>query len=66
MNKLSDQLDDYDELSRKVSQLSALLSLIIGTGYENFSLYNHSIKQNYLWTCSDLADQIDKLLSKRS
>lgn len=65
MRMLSDQLDDYDELSRKASQLSALLSVIIGAGYENFSLYNHSIKQNHLWTCSNLADQIDKLLSKR-
>lgn len=66
MSKLSDQLDDFDELAKKASQLSALLFVINGEGYGNFSLYSQEIKENYLWTCSDLADQIDKLLSKSS
>jgi len=53
--------DACDVLSRKAAQLSALLTVIVGEGFDSFNLYNDEIKQNYLWACQDLAWEVKSL-----
>lgn len=51
-----------DELNHKLCQLSSMLTVIHGCGYESFDQWNGQIKDDYLWACSSLADQA-KMLS---
>ena len=57
-------IDDIDQLTSMSSQLSAMLMMVSGEGFKTFDIYNNTIKQNYLWACSDLANKIDGLSSK--
>lgn len=50
-----------DMLRRKASQLYSMLVTATGDGYPSFERYNDTIKENYLWACSDLARQIEVL-----
>jgi len=50
-----------DRLTRKASQLSALLSVTV---CEDFSTYNEEIKSNYLWACSELATEVSETAKK--
>lgn len=53
-----------DQLHRKALQLSAILIMTTGDGYQTFDNWNDTIKENYLWGCSDLAKEI-VILSKQ-
>lgn len=57
----SDKIDLIDQLTAKTSQLSALLTMISGSGFEDFNGYNDTIKQNYLWACADIANGVRAL-----
>ncbi|MFM2059035.1 MAG: hypothetical protein RLY71_3420 [Pseudomonadota bacterium] len=50
-----------DLLTARTAQLSALMHLLTGDGFENFQTYNNEIQHNVLWLVSDLAQQIDGL-----
>lgn len=53
--------DAIDQLHRKSAQLSAMLTMIIGIGFDAFDANSEAIKQNYLWACSDLACDVEVL-----
>ena len=50
-----------DELSKKSAQLHAMLTSVFGSGYQSFNGYNDTIKENFLWACADLAQDIHNL-----
>lgn len=52
-----------DKLVEKSCQLSAMLSVASGCGYESFSGYADDIQENYIWACATLAGDI-KLLAE--
>jgi hypothetical protein len=47
-----------DKLNTKALQLASMITIIRGEGFKTFSNWNDTIKENYLWACSDLADEI--------
>lgn len=49
--------DVHDQLSARLSQLSAMLIMTTGTCFETFSSLNDKIREDYLWACSMLADE---------
>ena len=53
--------DPIDQLTRRADQLSAMLIVINGTGFQSFDTYNDHIKESYLWACSDHANELKKL-----
>ena len=53
--------DPIDQLTRLADQLSAMLIIITGTGFQTFNTYNDHIKENYLWACSDHASELKKI-----
>lgn len=53
--------DVREQLSARLSQLSSMLVMIHGGGFDNFESWSDEIKQNYLWGCSMLADECREL-----
>jgi hypothetical protein len=49
-----------DRLTRKSSQLTALITTTVGGGFEAFNLWNDTIKENFLWACADLAKEVEE------
>ena len=58
--------DTIDRLTRKTSQLHALITTTVGGGYESFNLWNDAIKENFLWACADLAKEVEETSRKLS
>ena len=58
--------DVCDTLSAKLSQLSALLNATYGNSRESFSSMNDTHQDNYLWACSNLADECRALFDELS
>lgn len=56
--------DPIDTLTRRADQLSAMLIIITGAGFQNFETYNEQIKESYLWACSDHAAELKNLALK--
>jgi hypothetical protein len=56
--------DAIDQLTRRTSQLSAMLIMITGCGFKSFDSYNDTIKENYLWACADHANELEVLANK--
>lgn len=56
-------LDVQDQLSARLSQLQAMLTMTCGTGFETFNNWSDPIKDNYLWACSMLADECKELIT---
>lgn len=54
--------DVHAQLSARLSHLAALLQMTMGAGFEAFTNYNATTQENYLWTCSTLADECEDLL----
>lgn len=50
-----------DLLTKKTSQLHALLTTTIGGGFESFDNWNGAIKESFLWVCAELAGDISEL-----
>lgn len=57
-------LDDADTLSEKACKLKALLVHTYGNSGEAFRAMNDDVQDSYLWTCSNLMDEIAALTSK--
>jgi hypothetical protein len=55
------QEDPIDTLHLKSMQLFAMLKTVVGEGFQTFQLKSDTIQENYLWACSDLADEIQRL-----
>ena len=57
-------MDVQDHLSAKLSQLSAMLLLIYGGGFESFNDMNETHRNNYLWSCFMVADECKELVGR--
>lgn len=55
-------LDAQDQLGARLSQLSAMLTMTCGGGFDSFCQWSEEIQQNYLWACSMLADECKELM----
>lgn len=53
--------DVQDQLSARLAQLTSMLQMIHGNGFENFESWSDEIKHNYLWGCSMLAEECKSL-----
>lgn len=60
-NSTIDDRDFNDELENKLHQLSSMLTIIHGCGYESFNQWSDQVKDNYLWSCSTVADEARQL-----
>lgn len=63
LNKRAHSLDIADTLNAKLSQLTAMLAVTYGCGGPTFREFNDEIQDNYMWACSDLADECRELFS---
>lgn len=52
-----------DSLDRKLAQLHAMLIMTYGDAQESFESMNDDLRGNYMWACSDLAEQCKALSS---
>ncbi len=50
-------LDVRDQLGARLAQLTSMLQMIHGNGFENFDNWSDDVKDNYLWGCSMLAEE---------
>lgn len=53
--------DLRDQLDARLSQLSAMLTMLCGAGFEGFAQHNQTVQSNILWCCSSLADEAQEL-----
>jgi hypothetical protein len=56
--------DTIDRLNRKSSQLHALIRTTVGLGFQGFDSWNDTIKENFLWACADLAEEVEETSRK--
>lgn len=50
------ETDSLNAISDRISQLQAMLTVC---GAENFNTWHEEIKQNYLWACSVMLDDLE-------
>lgn len=55
--------DAYETLTKKLGQLEALLTMSYGDALESIDEMNDSLRQNYYWTCADLATDCGTLIA---
>lgn len=55
-------IDVLDQLETRIYQLSAMLTMTCGAGFETFDGWNDRIKSDYLWACSMMADECRELM----
>ena len=60
----SEEIDNIDELSRKTGQLAALLYMAHGEGGDVFRRSSEMVQENFLWACSDIASDANRLAQK--
>ncbi|HRI91467.1 MAG TPA: hypothetical protein PLS93_07435 [Accumulibacter sp.] len=53
--------DLSDHLDTRLAHLSALLCMTYGEGGEAFRNHNNQIQDEYMWACSQLADECREL-----
>lgn len=53
--------DVRNQLDVRLSQLQSMLTMTYGAGFETFDNWSDTIKENYLWACSMLADECKEL-----
>ena len=54
-------LDCHDQLTARLAQLSAMLEIIKGQGFETFSCYNDDVQENYLSACAMIGRECEEL-----
>ena len=59
-------LETQEELRRRLTHLHAQASMISGEGLENFNNHSDAIKDNYLWSICELAEQALDLVTQLS
>lgn len=60
-NPTPDTLDVLDDLQTKSTQLKALMQMTYGAAAVSFNSLNDEYRDNYLWHCSMVVDEIAKL-----
>lgn len=53
-----------DQLVARANQLSAMLHMVTGDGFENFETFAEKPRHDYLWACDSLAEEIKELAAK--
>jgi len=53
--------DLYNHLHTQLTHLSVMLLMTYGGGGESFRNYNDQIQDEYMWACSQLADECREL-----
>lgn len=61
LNPVASNLDLYNQLTARLSQLAAALKMVTGEGAEYFACISEKGKDDYLWNCSMLADECYEL-----
>lgn len=56
-------LDDNERLSQLAQKLNALLAHTYAESGEDFRNLNDALQDAYMWACSDMAGDINKLVS---
>lgn len=56
-----DVRDECNNLTRKLAQLKAMLSMTYGDAEETFSGMNDDLRDSFMWACSDMADECHAL-----
>lgn len=51
----ADQAEILEQLDTRLTQLSAMLTIVYGNGGETFRVWNDDIQDNFLWACQMLA-----------
>jgi hypothetical protein len=59
-----DAFDTYNLLEGKAAQLSALLLMTCGNNCESFGLMADTTRDNFMWACSDLAEEVFSLIGE--
>jgi hypothetical protein len=57
------EIDIYDQLTARLTQLNSMLSMVIGEGFDMFSNHSDQIQSDYLWTCAMLTRECQELAS---
>ena len=65
-NVSQDVRDDCNRLTRKLSQLEAVLHGTYGESQESFDSMGDDLRGNYMWACADLAGDCKALAEKIS
>lgn len=58
---LPDAMDAHSSLTAKLAQLQALLMMTYGEARESIDNMNETLRDNYFWACSDMANDCLKL-----
>ena len=58
---IPDAREQYDELSSKLAQLTALLQMTHGNAAETFNDMSSDLRDKYLWACSAMARDCEEL-----
>lgn len=61
---LSAIVDGIDLLQTRLAHLSAMLEITYGAGFETFDNWSPTIRENFLWACSSLANECRDLSNK--
>ncbi len=56
-----DVRDECNALTRKLAQLKAMLFMTYGDAQEGFDGMNDELKDNFMWACSDMANECHAL-----
>lgn len=56
-----DVRDECNHLTRKLAQLKAMLFMTYGDAEESFSGMSDELRDNFMWACSDMADECHTL-----
>lgn len=65
-NVSQDVRDDCNRLTRKLSQLEAVLHGTYGDSREGFDSMADDVRENYMWACADLAGECKELAQRVS
>ena len=47
-------IGDIDVINARLAQADAILTTILGEGFENFALHSHKIQEDVIWGIQDL------------
>lgn len=59
-----DAYDVYNKLSAKLVQLTAMIEMTYGNARQTFESMNDTTRDNYMWSCGDMANDCQNLLGK--
>ncbi|MHB8744614.1 MAG: hypothetical protein ACYC9L_16040 [Sulfuricaulis sp.] len=55
------KMDVYEQLSMRLSQLYAMLTMTVGAGTESFNLWSDDIRESYMSACAMIAAECKEL-----